>query len=66
MGFDRSVLQAILPTYQLLGVERVFAVNCCGRVYVGTTPAQRCRTCTRTPENHEVRTDGSNLDALTV
>lgn len=61
---DTNTLRPLLPTFQSQGLETVFVVACCGRVYVGCTQATSCRTCKRAPTNHEIRTDGSDLGSL--
>jgi hypothetical protein len=33
------------------GVERVFGATCCGKVYVGPTPAGKCKTCSKPADN---------------
>lgn len=41
----------------------VFAVRCCGRIYLGNAPAAKCRTCDEPPKNVEIRSP-SDLDHL--
>lgn len=61
---NRAAIGVLLPAYESQGVTSVFVVACCNRVYVGKERATKCRTCANTPVNHEVRTDGSNLNDL--
>ena len=41
----------------------LFVVRCCGRIYMGRSPAMKCRTCDDTPKNVEIR-QASDLDNL--
>ena len=49
--------------FQAQGVELVYGTRCCNRVYLGRTPAVKCRTCAKPPKNVEIREE-SDLDAL--
>jgi hypothetical protein len=43
--------------------EPIFAVRCCGRIYLGPKPASKCRTCEEVPKNIEI-TSAGDLDSL--
>lgn len=45
------------------GTEVVYAVRCCGRLFLGFEPARKCRTCQSQPKNVEIRTE-ADLDNL--
>ena len=50
----RTAAKEIFRTFQQQGQESVYAVHCCGRLYLGVAPATRCRTCELTPQNVKI------------
>jgi hypothetical protein len=36
------------------GASRVWVAKCCGRLYAGTAPAIKCRTCSNPIENKAI------------
>ncbi len=58
-----EVAKELYKAFASQKAEKVFAVVCCGRVYLGINPATRCRTCTSTPKNVEICT-AADLDNL--
>lgn len=52
-------LQTLLVQFQGQGIEKVFMSSCCGRVYLGIDPAQKCRTCEKRPVNIETPTQSA-------
>lgn len=58
-----SDLHELYKIFQAQGAEVVYAVRCCGRVYLGRDPAVKCRTCSKHPKNVEVRSE-KDLDSL--
>ncbi len=49
--------------FKAQGISPVYAVRCCGRIYIGRIPAVKCRTCDKPPRNVEVRSE-KDLDNL--
>lgn len=62
---DANTVRPLLPVFKQQGLDTVYVVSCCGRVYVGASAATTCRTCKKTPANYAVRTDGTDLQSLT-
>lgn len=62
-----AVNQSLKTSYDVLRRHnpeaQVFAVHCCGRIYLGIQAASKCRTCDKIPQNIEIRSDG-DLDNL--
>jgi hypothetical protein len=60
---DAHDLRELYKVFQAQGVEVVYAVRCCGRVYLGRDPAVKCRTCAKLPKNIEIRAE-ADLDGV--
>jgi len=60
---DTKTAHELYRMFLQQGVEVVYAVRCCGRVYLGREPAVKCRTCEKHPKNVEIRQEG-DLDNL--
>ena len=61
---DTRPVAELLGTFRAQGVEAVFVALCCDRVYVGREKAKVCSTCSATPANQLIRTDGTDLMKL--
>ena len=48
-----AAIQLLAKPFFDAGAERVFVALCCDRVFVGVSPAQRCKKCRGTPRNVE-------------
>jgi hypothetical protein len=51
---DAEILERLIKPFRDQGAEKVYVAECCGRLYVGETPAAGCRTCDNKPESREV------------
>jgi hypothetical protein len=60
---DSQTARDLFRVFQEQGVEVVYAVSCCERVYLGREPAVKCRTCDKHPKSKEIRTE-TDLDNL--
>lgn len=56
-------VRVLYKAFTAQGIEVVYGVRCCGRVYLGTVPATKCRTCMGTPKSVELRQE-SDVDNL--
>lgn len=61
---DVETVRPLLAVFQSQGLDFVYVVSCCGRIYVGATAATTCRTCKNAPKNYPVKTDGTDLQSL--
>lgn len=63
MTVDAQRVRDLYRVFQAQGVELVYLVRCCGRVYLGREPAVKCRTCDKHPKSKEIRCE-ADLDNL--
>ncbi len=61
---DVNAVRPLLSVFKSQGLDLVYVVSCCERVYVGATAATTCRTCKKAPKNYPVKTDGTDLQSL--
>lgn len=60
----KAAAKELFRVYKAQGANKVYVAYCCDRFYVGLLPASRCRSCPKSPANHEVASDEDidNLD----
>jgi hypothetical protein len=59
---NEAIRQVALPFFEEDAARPLYLAECCGRLYVGISPAEYCRTCKQVPQ-HVVVTSREDLQS---